>query len=339
MAFILFVLSVALTDKMSLVPGTEVLSNPSSFARNDNVPIDIAQSHGVPTDFGNIAGIGQVDTLYDGAKDYNSGVNATNRPLTETILCSSAKFGINAYHHEDLCFINEVARMNPSLANGAGQVFNILGLSKMNAYCKSPEGRIRYGNETTATKLKTEWRFFGSVKRITKAMWGDDAVAIVFGGRCRLSDIGRSYAPKSGRNKPYKGVVGQRDHLFLTYRRYDMKDELNQELIDAGIDPSKVAPDLSNGTVVPTFYWKLDFYINRNGQQPPIQTYTDEYNIDESKQFIGDYLHLGYIHFVYGNRAFKQDHVVAARRVVAGEEGYQKDQVSLPAVELHIGVH
>jgi hypothetical protein len=318
---------------MSYIPGMDALSNPTNFPRDDSVPFDVEQSNGVPTDFGDGFGMNPVSNLYDGAKDYNSGVNATNRPLTQTIMVNSARFGVDAYNHESLVFIHRVNPVNPSLANQMPAEFHVLSLSKFNAFLRSPLGRKLYGGENMVDKLKSEWRFFGSVKRVGKTMFGDDALPVIFGGRARIPDLGRGFAPTTGRNKPHRGIAGQRDHMFLLYRRYNIKNEMDDALNEAGIETSwQVGEEEAS-----SYYWAVDIYLNRNGQQPHPSLYTDEYSNDD--KFWGDYEHLGFINFVYGDRMFKTEHVLNARKVIRGEQGFEGSLVALPAVELHLGVH
>src|ERR1700730_3429594 len=73
---------------MSYIPGSDALSHPSAFARSVQVP-GLGFTHatnGVPTNFAldiGRAGLNGLTTLYDGAKDYNSGATIANRPVTK----------------------------------------------------------------------------------------------------------------------------------------------------------------------------------------------------------------------------------------------------------------
>ena len=260
------------------VPGSSALSYPTNFARVDSIPGAGPQSHGVPTDFDidPVVG-GGVSTLYDGAKDYNSGVNAVNRGISHPYLINNAKSFCagDPYYHEALVFMHRIRKVNTNNPNVVPGENHLLSISQFNTWLKDPEGRKCYGKEKTAHLLKQEWRFAGSVKRPQanqRKINKDDAVPIVVGGRARIADIGRAYVPSKSEkvHRPRRGVPSQRDHLFLVYRRYNITRERDASLMIAiGSSSAPLAAPISPGGPsalvstdistdgIPNHYWQV----------------------------------------------------------------------------------
>jgi hypothetical protein len=330
------------------VPGSDALSHPTHFPRIDSIPIAGPQSHGVPLDF-NIDPVvgGGVTKLYDNATDYNSGFNAVNRGLSHPYLINnSRKFADgDPYYHEALCFLHRIRKVNTSNPNVVPSEHHMLSVTQLNVWLKSTEGRRCYGENKTAHTLKEEWRFAGSVKRPSanqRAFHREDAVPIVFGGRARIADIGRAYVPEKGtKNRPRRGVPSQRDHLFFLYRRYNIKKELDASLASAlGSSSSSSSSSASkDSSGVPYHYWQVEVWLNVNAHAPHTCLYCDETSEDEVDHYVGDYIHVGWIGFVYGDRRFVLEDAAKARAVLRGEDGYQEQLVTLQAVEVFMGVH
>jgi hypothetical protein len=330
---------------MSSIPGTEALSNPTSFPRSGSIPIDFlagAVGNGVPTDFGDGFGVGPMSTLYDNAKDANTGFNASNRPVTHTYLVNAAKFGPHAYYHEAFCFGNRIHQVNQSGTASMQYEHYVLSISEFNKYLRTDEGRRQYGGDQNCSKLMRDWKFLGSVKRPSKTMFGDDALPIIIAGRARVADIFRAYTPMNGRDKPYKGVPAQKDHAFFILRRYDARTTMDDKLLQQGLDPNAHAEDDYTGhsrNAISPYQWQVEVWMNRSGQAPPLSVYTDEDALNPKASFVGDFIYIGFIGFVHGDRSFQPDFVQAARDVIRGEDGYPHALVTLPAVDIHIAVH
>jgi len=296
-----------------------------------------------------------MSTLYDRATDYNTGFNAVNRPLTHHFLVNNSRRFTDCenYYHECLAFICRMRNVHSSRSNSTAAEHHLLSLSALNKWLKSAEGRRLYGDEQTSAKLNSQWRFIGSVKRPganSAAAAGsggscrraaDDAVPIVFGGRARIADIGRAYVPTYAKNRPKRGVPSQRDHLFLLQRRYDIRHErdaaLNAALGSTGSSGSSSQTRDEMG--VPYFYWQYEVYVNVNGQAPPPCYFCDETSDNTKEHYVGDYIHVGFIAFVFGDRRFALEDAAKARAVVKGEDGYQEQLPTLQAVEVFVGVH
>jgi hypothetical protein len=335
---------------MSGVPGTEALAAPTNFPRSVDLGFDLGGvTNGVAQDFGHMLPDGTT-TSYDNAKDYNSGFPAVNRGYTHTFLVNSAKFGPTPYFHEALCMIRRTAPSDSSFnASVHGEQHQVLSLSHFNRWLRTMEGRQMYGGHRDSRWLRHNWRFMGSVKRpganasLSEGLpylKGNDALPIVFAGRARILDIGRAYVPGSGTSdRPSKAVPGQRDHMFLLYRRYDSRKDMIATLENAGVTPNLQMLAKAGGSV-PHFYWQADLYLNRSGQPPPIHTYTDEWNPDKEARFVGDYDHLGFINFTEKTiRDYDPAAVGQAREVVAGKEGFEEEMAGVTWVELFLAMH
>lgn len=330
------------------IPGMDALSNPTTFSHSDRLPLDgIEQANGVTADFGDGFGIGGLTTLHDNSVDANSGPSAVNRPLTHTYLVNSAEHGPNAYHHEALCFVRRLRTVNFSLPASMQAEHQLVSLSYFNRWLRNnKDARVRYGSQKNTKLLREDWKFAGSVKRPGKnadtlmMTRHDDAVPVVFGGRARIADIGRGYNPVAGtRDRPSRGVPGQRDHLFFLFRRYRKSDDIEDELSAAGVGSGGGGGAPAAAKTPDAYYWQVEVYVNRTGQAPESCLYTDQNNTDPDDDYLGDYLHIGWIGFVYGTRQFSPDLVAAARSVIKGREDAKEALVSMPAVEVFIGTH
>jgi hypothetical protein len=333
------------------IPGVGALHAPTTFSHNGTVPNGFPQSNGVPHNF-NIDPVvgGGVSTLYDNATDYNSGFNAVNRPLTQPFLINNErKFNSqHPYYHEAPVFVHRIRRVQSSNPNAINSEHYMLSLPEFNAWLASTEGRKMYGADRTVHKLKSDWRFMGVVKRPPVNKVGiakNDAAAVIFGGRARMADIGRAYMPEGkAQGKSTKGVPSQRDHMFFLYRRYDMRKRESEALRVALGTSSSSSSSSSSSTYkdtmgIPYFYWQVEVYLNVNGQAPETCLYCDETSNDENEHYVGDYEHVGFINFVYGDRKFELDEVNKARALIKGEEGYAAMLSTMPAIEVFMGVH
>jgi hypothetical protein len=334
---------------MSSVPGTEALYNPTEHARVVGMPLDGigSISNGVSTDFGSMLMDG-VSHGYDNAKDSGTGFPATNRPYTYTFLTNTDRFGPEKYYHEALCFVHRVATLSVDMNQSINaQQTYLLSVSEFNRWLKSPEGRKLYGGDYDCRKLRRDWRFIGSVKRpnvnrsesegmmMTRT---NDAVPVIFAGRARMPDLGRAYVPEPGSSdRPAHLVPGQRDHLFFLYRRYNINDEEQQELIKAGLDP--VAETKASSTGVPNTFWEVSIYTNRNGMAPDVALFTNETCAKREDRFVGDFDHIGFINFVEGDRSFDKEKTDAARAVIQGRDGYKNEVNRMTHVECFLAMN
>jgi hypothetical protein len=338
---------------MSSVPGITALTNPTNFPRVDRIPIDVEQTTGVSTDFGENQFPFGISTLYDRAKDSNTGFPAVNRPLTYTYLADSSKITSDPYHHEALCWVRQPKVFMSTLSNAAPRC-EVLGLSAFARYLRSPMGRIEFGNDHNCMRLKKYWRFLGSLKRPNRPIVVDDALAIIFGGRSRILDIGRAYTPYNKRERFHKGIPGQRDVVFFLYLRRNIKDDfvdkikkgtsvVNQAKL---LEEQDKLQEQQKGTAVvvygtnnvPDFYWCLAVFVNRSGKEPEPWMYSNETCDNKEYHYVGDYERAGFINFVYGGiRMFSQDSVDKARSIIRGDEDYQEAASTLETVELFLG--
>jgi hypothetical protein len=331
------------------VPGSSALFNPTSFPRVDRIPFDVDQSNGVPTDFGGDPfNVGGQSTLYDNAKDSNTGFPAVNRPLTYTFLVDSSWTRVtDPYYHESLVFISNPRRLNPSFTGNMPPRSKMLSLSAWNRYMREPQQRRDFGKDQHVANFKVIWRFMGSVKRPHRPLIPDDAVPVVFAGRSRVLDLGRAYTPsgttgKTGdKERLLRGIPGQLDCMFLIYRRYKYKDLLAAELMeqDNGVSNAQKAGLLSgvSDTDDTAYTWQAEIYVNRTGQTPNAAMLAVEDCVDEKDNFVGDYERLGWIGFVYGDRNFCMESAERARKIVKGKPGYEQETPLLEAVELFMG--
>lgn len=331
------------------VPGTEALYNPTEHARSIGLPLEGigGVSNGVDTNFGSMLMDG-VSHGYDNAKDYGTGFNAVNRPFTYTFLTNTDRFGPGKYNHEALCYVNRVARLATGVNQSINaQEVNLLSISEFARWLRSPEGRKTYGGDYDCRKLRRDWKLIGSVKRpnvnrsegeglaMTQT---NDAVPIVFAGRARIPDLGRSYHPETGcTDRPANAVPGQRDHLFILMRRFNILDEDRLEMRRAGLDP--VGETIAAVTGVPNTYWNPRFYTNKTGMAPDASLFTNETQGRPLEYFVGDFDHVGFVNFVEGDRSIDGEKTDAARAVVEGREGYRDDVNRMTHVECFLAMN
>lgn len=284
-------------------------------------------------------------------------------------MVNNAKFGAKAYHHEALVWIKQMKR--PAHTRPKDNTYfpqlehQCLGLSALNMYLRSDEGRQLYGVYKTLTQFNKDWRFFGSCKRVTEQMFGDDALPVIFSGRARIADIGRGFVPYNYADRPMKGIPGEKDHLFIIFIRKNLrhdeqkalqtlgvKEPMNTELkqfLPRGMDSNKIVTeeaeekdneDDSTNTSTYDYYWEANVFLNRSGQAPPAAIYTDEDNPDVNARFVGGYIHVGFIGHVHGGiRQYDLDQCNAARDVIKGASNYRKQLVVLQHVDIFIGLH
>lgn len=335
------------------VPGEAALLNPTNFPRSDRIPFDVDQSNGVETDFGGSDpfDVNGQTTLYDRAKDSNTGFPAVNRPLTYTFVANTTEIGCSdPYYHEAFCFVSGPRRHTSIVTGTLAPKVKILSISAFNRYLRQPAQRERFGKQQHVADLKVEWRFMGSVKRPHRPIIPDDAVPIIFGGRARTLDLGRSYLPGARSERLRKGVPGQLDHMFLLYRRYRLDRYLNDDtgsnhgsivdhagdqlLENTNLNP---APQLGMSELCP-YFWQVEVFMNRSGKPPDLHAYTNEDCVDARDNYFGDYERVGFVGFVYGDRNFSTESVERARKLTRGKDGYAEEAAFLENVELFIGV-
>lgn len=328
------------------VPGSEALTHPTSFPRVDQIPTDFGQSNGVETDFGAGFGTGGQTTLYDNAKDSNTGFPAVNRPLTYTFLVDSSwsQLDTDHYFHESLVFTESPRRLGQAFTSSTQPRLKMLSLSAWNRFMRLPEQRREFGNCKHVSSVKVKWRFMGAVKRPQRPLVPEDAVPVVFGGRTRTPDIGRAYTPSgasSGGRKErlLRGIPGQLDCMYLVYRRYRYRDIRIAELRmqNGGVSSAQQNAVVDTEKDNDKYAWQADLYVNRTGQTPHSSMFCEEHSDTDDDNYTGDYERLGWIGFVFGDRTFCIDSAERARKVARGSRGYEKETPLLEAVELFLG--
>lgn len=236
-----------------------------------------------------------------------------------------------------------------SLSNHPPTV-EMLSVSAFNAFQRRPENRKTFGKHQHTGPLRQEWRFAGSVKKPHRPIAAEEAVPVIIGGRMRVSDLSRGYVPLGDCEKySHRGVAGQLDHMWFVYRRYrydawlsanigkgeegkisDLQLKLEREA------DSIIRPDEADDF---THCWQVEVWMNRTGSAPPIELYSVRYAKDPKDNYEGDYDHVGFIGFVYGDREFNLTDVDRARTITRGKDGFAKETPALPAIELFTGVY
>lgn len=343
------------------VPGTNALYQPTLFPRTGQVPLDVDQTNGVPTDFGGsdpFSTGGDVTRLYDNATDYNTGFNAVNRPITQTYAVDNTQAApllpkdMRAWHHESLVVASQPRRLNQAIISSNEQpITSLISFSAWNAMMRMPGMRKQFGRDTHVANIKIKYRFIGSVKKPGGPSAPEEAVAVIVAGRARIMDISRAYVPSGSEERyhPLRGIIGQMDHLWVIYRRYRYDAWLSAQLNNKNItDERKLElhmlqeQDASINAAESDAYshfWNMEVFVNRSGEPPHPALYTQEYAPNKADNYIGEYEHIGFVGFVYGNREPNADSVERARKIIRGQDDFLKETPFLEAIELFIGVH
>lgn len=274
------------------------LHNPTYNTRSVQNPYAAFHgSNGVEHDFGlSIPGIGSgFGSVYDRGTNYNNGVNSTNQPITKQFAQrTDGVFGPEQCGYEQPVF-TRLSATNQSY-EASNYIVSIYALN----YWLSHEGRQTYAKDNDFEVFDKTWKFAGVMKskETQESIINSNTrvITVTTAKRAQVADFTRSQT--KGEYNRY--TVNDNDAVWFVPRRYE-----------------------DNHAEFPV-YTQVDVY-HTPSRMPPSYGITSGY-LKDGTQWASHPIRLGFISIVHGDRTFNTARTQAARRVLRGNGGSDKQR-------------